>query len=69
MYSTNNIFFYISGGAITASGIKSRKVLKQEAFLKELKTRFRNITNAPDGLIWILTYEPEGRMLKLTPKR
>jgi glucose/arabinose dehydrogenase len=49
--------------------LKAGKVLKQETFLTELKTRFRNITTAPDGSIWVLTDEPEGRVLKLTPKR
>jgi len=43
--------------------------LKQETFLTELKTRFRNIATAPDGSIWVLTDESEGRVLKLTPEQ
>jgi glucose/arabinose dehydrogenase len=59
----------LAGEQLRRVEIKAGKVLKQETFLTELKTRFRNITTAPDGSIWVLTDEPEGKVLKLTPKR
>jgi glucose/arabinose dehydrogenase len=59
----------LAGEQLRRVELKAGKVLKQETFLTELKTRFRNITTAPDGSIWALTDEPEGRVLKLTPKR
>ena len=59
----------LAGEQLRRVELKAGKVLKQETFLTELKTRFRNITTAPDGSIWVLTDEPEGRVLKLTPKR
>jgi glucose/arabinose dehydrogenase len=59
----------LAGEQLRRVEIKAGKVLKQETFLTELKTRFRNITTAPDGSIWVLTDEPEGRVLKLTPKK
>ena len=59
----------LAGEQLRRVELKAGKVLKQETFLTELKTRFRNITTAPDGSIWILTDEPEGKVLKLTPKR
>jgi len=59
----------LAGEQLRRVELKAGKVLKQETFLTELKTRFRNITSAPDGSIWVLTDEPEGRVLKLTPKR
>ena len=59
----------LAGEQLRRVELKAGKVLKQETFLTELKTRFRNITTAPDGSIWVLTDEPEGKVLKLTPKR
>ena len=59
----------LAGEQLRRVKLKSGKVLNQETFLTELKTRFRNITTAPDGSIWVLTEEPEGKVLKLTPKR
>jgi glucose/arabinose dehydrogenase len=59
----------LAGEQLRRVELKAGKVLKQETFLTELKTRFRNITTAPDGSIWVLTDEPEGRVLKLTPKK
>jgi glucose/arabinose dehydrogenase len=59
----------LAGEQLRRVEIKAGKVLKQETFLTELKTRFRNITTAPDGSIWVLTDELEGRVLKLTPKK
>ena len=59
----------LAGEQLRRVELKAGKVLKQETFLTELNTRFRNITTAPDGSIWVLTDEPEGKVLKLTPKR
>ena len=59
----------LAGEQLRRVELKAGKVLKQETFLTELKTRFRNITTAPDGSIWVLTDEPKGKVLKLTPKR
>ena len=58
----------LAGKQLRRVEIKAGKVLRQETFLTELKTRFRNIITAPDGSIWVLTDEPQGRVLRLTPK-
>ena len=44
------------------------KVIKEETLLGDMQTRFRNIVTAPDGYLWVLTDEPEGRVLRLSPK-
>ena len=59
----------LAGKQLRRVEIKAGKVLRQETFLTELKTRFRNIITAPDGSIWVLTDEPQGRVLRLTPKK
>lgn len=58
----------LAGKQLRRVELKAGKVLRQETFLTKLKTRFRNIITAPDGSIWVLTDEPEGRVLRLTPK-
>jgi glucose/arabinose dehydrogenase len=59
----------LAGKQLRRVELKAGKVLRQETFLTKLKTRFRNIITAPDGSIWVLTDEPEGRVLRLTPKK
>ena len=59
----------LAGKQLRRVELKAGKVLRQETFLTELKTRFRNIITAPDGSIWVLTDEPEGRVFRLTPKK
>jgi glucose/arabinose dehydrogenase len=58
----------LAGKQLRRVELEAGKVLRQETFLTELKTRFRNIITAPDGSIWVLTDEPDGRVLRLTPK-
>lgn len=58
----------LAGQQLRRVDLEAGKVIKQETFLTELKTRFRNIITAPDGSIWVLTDEQEGRILRLTPE-
>jgi glucose/arabinose dehydrogenase len=41
--------------------------LRRETFLPELKQRMRDIRQAPDGLIYLLTEEEDGAVLKIEP--
>jgi glucose/arabinose dehydrogenase len=40
---------------------------RRETFLSELKQRIRDIRQAPDGLIYLLTEEVDGAVLKIEP--
>ena len=40
---------------------------RRETFLQELKQRIRDIRQTPDGLIYLLTEETDGAVLKLEP--
>ena len=40
---------------------------RRETFLRELKQRIRDIRQGPDGLIYLLTEEEDGAVLKLEP--
>jgi glucose/arabinose dehydrogenase len=40
---------------------------RRETFLQELKQRIRDVRQGPDGLIYLLTEEVDGTVLKLEP--
>ena len=42
------------------------KVLSEEQLLQNT-LRFRDVEQGPDGAIYLLTDEPDGKILKLTP--
>jgi glucose/arabinose dehydrogenase len=41
--------------------------LRREALLAELRQRIRNVRQGPDGLLYVLTDEDDGAILKLEP--
>jgi len=40
---------------------------RRETFLSELKQRIRDIRQAPDGLIYLLTEEVDGGVFRIEP--
>lgn len=43
------------------------KVTKEERLLEDLGERIRDVRQGPDGLLYLLTDNPEGRILRLKP--
>lgn len=43
------------------------EVTEQERFLQQLGERIRDLRQAPDGSIWVLTDARNGKLLRLTP--
>jgi glucose/arabinose dehydrogenase len=43
--------------------------VRREMFLGELRQRIRDIRQGPDGLIYLLTEETDGAVLKVEPAR
>ncbi|MBE0509884.1 MAG: PQQ-dependent sugar dehydrogenase [Gammaproteobacteria bacterium] len=43
------------------------KVIQEEQLLKELGQRIRDVRQGPDGLLWLLTDEKNGALLRLSP--
>jgi glucose/arabinose dehydrogenase len=41
--------------------------IRREALLTELRQRIRNVRQGPDGLLYLLTDEDDGAILKLEP--
>ncbi|MCZ2496523.1 PQQ-dependent sugar dehydrogenase [Xylophilus sp. Kf1] len=43
------------------------KVIREEKLLADLKERIRDVRQGPDGLLYLLTDSPRGRLLRLDP--
>jgi glucose/arabinose dehydrogenase len=41
--------------------------IRREAFFIDLRQRIRDVTQGPDGLLYVLTDEQDGALLKLEP--
>lgn len=42
--------------------------MRRETMLSELRQRIRNVEQGPDGLIYLLTDEEEGALLRISPE-
>ena len=47
--------------------LDGEKVTREERLLREVNTRIRDVRQGPDGLIYLLTDEGDGRILRLEP--
>lgn len=60
-------------GRVSGTGHLERLVFNQreeqrrESLLAELRQRIRDIRQGPDGLLYVLTEEPEATLLRLEP--
>ena len=42
-------------------------VVREERLLRELNERIRDVRQGPDGALWLLTGNPAGRILRVSP--
>ena len=49
--------------------ISGEKVTGEERLLGQVNERMRNVTQGPDGALYLLTDNPKGRVLKVVPKK
>jgi glucose/arabinose dehydrogenase len=49
--------------------IKGGKVVKEERLLRGLNERVRDVRQGPDGALYLLTDEPAGSVLRVTPAK
>ncbi len=47
--------------------LDGRKALRQERLLKTLNERIRDVRQGPDGYLYLLTDNPDGRVLRVLP--
>ncbi|GIU68121.1 PQQ-dependent sugar dehydrogenase [Candidatus Phycosocius spiralis] len=58
----------LAGQHIRRIDLEAGTVMGQESLLTERQERYRDIIQAPDGSLIVLTDDPEGKVLRLTPK-
>jgi aldose sugar dehydrogenase len=49
--------------------VKDDKPVREERLLTELKQRIRDVREGPDGLLYVLTDERDGQLIRLLPAR
>ncbi|MGE0604753.1 MAG: PQQ-dependent sugar dehydrogenase, partial [Xanthobacteraceae bacterium] len=49
--------------------LNGEKFVKEEALLEAAGDRIRDVRQAPDGAIWLLTDARNGKVLRLTPAK
>ncbi len=49
--------------------LQGKRVIGEERLLTEVGERIRDVTQGPDGAIYVITDEPAGRILKVVPAR
>jgi glucose/arabinose dehydrogenase len=54
-------------GALVRLAMQGDRVTREERYLGDLNERIRDVQQGPDGLLYLLTDNPEGRILRLEP--
>lgn len=57
----------LAGQHLTRLVLSGEKVVGEERLLEDLGERIRDVRVAPDGSVWVLTDQTEGRILRITP--
>lgn len=57
----------LAGQKIQRVRFDGTEVVEQEDMLTSFNTRIRDIRNGPDGTLWLLTDEGNGRLLRMVP--
>jgi aldose sugar dehydrogenase len=55
-------------GALVRLTVDNGRVTKEERYLAELGDRIRDVQQGPDGLLYVMTDEDDGRILRVVPK-
>ncbi len=56
-------------GYLVRLTLKDKQVVGEERLLSDLNLRIRDVVVGPDGALYLVTDEDDGRVLKLTPKK
>ncbi len=54
-------------GALVRLVLENGKITKEERYLGDLRERFRDIQQGPDGFLYAVTDSPNGRVLRIVP--
>lgn len=59
----------LSGGSLIRLSLDGDRITGEERLLEDLGARIRDVRVAGDGRVYVLTDEPKGRLLRITPPR
>jgi glucose/arabinose dehydrogenase len=54
-------------GALVRLSLEGGRVAREERYLGELGERIRDVTQGPDGLVYVVTDAAKGRVLRVRP--
>jgi len=57
----------LAGQMLVRLTLDGEKVTGEERLLNDLHERIRDVRQGPDGAIWLLTDNSQGRVLRVTP--
>ena len=57
----------LAGQALHRLVLDGERISAEEKLLADLGERIRDVRNGPDGVLWLLTDSPEGRVLRVVP--
>ena len=55
----------LAGQKLVRLDVENGKIVGEEAMLEDLGERIRDVRVGPDGAVYLLTDNPEGRILRL----
>jgi aldose sugar dehydrogenase len=58
----------LAGQALHRLVLEGEKIVGEEALLVDLRERIRDVRMGPDGALWLLTDNPDGRVLRVVPQ-
>jgi glucose/arabinose dehydrogenase len=58
----------LSGLQVVRLEIKGDRVISEEKLLRDRCRRFRDVRQGPDGLIYVITDEADGEILRIGPE-
>jgi glucose/arabinose dehydrogenase len=59
----------LAGQALHRLVLDGEKIVGEEKLLSELGERIRDVRQGPDGALWLLTDNPNGRVLRVVPAK
>ncbi|EZP54348.1 PQQ-dependent sugar dehydrogenase [Sphingomonas sp. RIT328] len=65
----NNLFVAaLAGQHLARLVIQGDKIVGEERLLQDQHQRIRDVKTGPDGALWVITDEAEGRLIRLAPR-
>ncbi len=59
----------LAGGLLTRLSTEGEKVTGEERLLTDIDARIRDVVQGPDGFLYLLTDEEDGKLLRVRPAR